>query len=97
MDPDSGKSSHCHFSLECEERELLLFAGLVDTYHVLEYPRKTLYNAVLGMVDVMKGTNSYYKLQLLESDSGGHYQLFRAWGRVGTTIGGNKLEVCLPC
>ena len=69
-------------------------AGLADTYHVLEYPRKTLYSAVLGMVDVMKGTNSYYKLQLLESDRGDVYQLFRAWGRVGTTIGGNKLEVC---
>lgn len=27
------------------------------------------YNAVLGLVDVVKGTNSYYKIQALESDS----------------------------
>ena len=75
---------------------MFLFAsGLAATHHVLEHPPKTLYNAVLGMVDIVKGTNSYYKLQVLESDSGGNYQLFRAWGRVGTTIGGKKVEVCL--
>ena len=51
-----------------------------------------MYNAVLGLVDITRGTNSFYKLQLLESDSGKSYYLFRAWGRVGTTIGGNKLE-----
>ena len=45
------------------------------------------------MVDIVRGTNSYYKLQLLESDSGQKYSLFRSWGRVGTTIGGNKIEV----
>jgi hypothetical protein len=27
-----------------------------------------LYTAVLGMVDIVRGTNSYYKLQLLEMD-----------------------------
>ena len=54
----------------------------------------TVYNAVLGMVDITKGTNSYYKLQVLKSNYGAQYQLFRSWGRVGTTIGGNKLEVC---
>jgi len=26
------------------------------------------YNVVLGLVDIMRGTNSYYKLQVLESD-----------------------------
>ena len=72
----------------------LVASGLEYTHHVLEEPPKTLYNAVLGMVDIVKGTNSYYKLQVLESDKGSNYQLFRAWGRVGTTIGGNKLEVC---
>ena len=54
-----------------------------------------MYNAVLGLVDITRGTNSFYKLQLLESDSGKSYYLFRAWGRVGTTIGGNKLEASL--
>ena len=74
---------------------VLVASGLGYSYHVLEELPKTLYNAVLGMVDIVKGTNSYYKLQVLESDKGSNYQLFRAWGRVGTTIGGNKLEVCL--
>ena len=27
-----------------------------------------IYNAVLGLVDVVRGTNSYYKIQALESD-----------------------------
>lgn len=37
------------------------------------------------MADVSRGTNSYYKIQLLESR--GTYFVFRAWGRIGTTIG----------
>ena len=52
------------------------------------------FSAVLGLVDIKRGTNSYYKLQLLEGDSGKGYYLFRSWGRVGTSIGGSKLEVC---
>ena len=71
----------------------LVCSDLEDTHHVLEYPAGTVYSAVLGMVDIVRGTNSYYKLQLLESDSGQKYSLFRSWGRVGTTIGGNKIEV----
>ena len=55
-----------------------------------------MFNAVLGLVDIKRGSNSYYKLQLLEGDNAKNYQLFRSWGRVGTTIGGNKLEVSLP-
>ena len=51
------------------------------------------WNAVLGLVDVIRGTNSYYKLQLLEGDSSKNYYVFRSWGRVGTTIGGSKTEV----
>ena len=51
------------------------------------------YNAVLGLVDVVRGTNSYYKLQLLEGDAMKNYCVFRAWGRVGTAVGNNKLEV----
>ena len=40
---------------------------LEDQAHVLK-EGNTLYNAVLGMVDIVRGTNSYYKLQILESD-----------------------------
>ena len=61
---------------------------------MLEHPKGTIYNAVLGMVDITRGSNSYYKLQLLEADNGGgRYRLFRSWGRVGTTVGGDKIEV----
>ena len=67
---------------------------LEDSHHVLE-TGGVIWNAVLNMVDITKGTNSYYKLQVLESDGGilKRYCVFRSWGRVGTTIGGTKLEV----
>jgi len=65
---------------------------LEHTHHVLE-ENKTVWNAVLGLVDIVRGTNSYYKLQLLENDKGRQYVVFRSWGRVGTTIGGVKTEV----
>ncbi|XP_070578606.1 poly [ADP-ribose] polymerase 1-like [Ptychodera flava] len=66
-------------------------SGLQATAHVYNV-KDLVYNATLGMVDIMKGTNSFYKLQLLEDDVSSKWYLFRAWGRVGTTIGGNKLE-----
>ncbi|XP_064402675.1 poly [ADP-ribose] polymerase 1-like isoform X3 [Halichondria panicea] len=64
---------------------------LEGSHHVLE-ERGVVWNAVLGLVDVIRGTNSYYKLQLLEGDSSKNYYVFRSWGRVGTTIGGSKTE-----
>lgn len=52
-----------------------------------------IYNAILGLVDLTRGSNSYYKLQILEHDRrNSQYYVFRAWGRVGTSIGGTKLE-----
>ena len=74
---------------------IILSLGLESTHHVLEVSNN-LYTAVLGMVDVTRGTNSYYKLQVLESDSGVNYRVFRSWGRVGTVIGGSKTEVIVP-
>ncbi|KAM7298231.1 poly [ADP-ribose] polymerase 1 [Ixodes scapularis] len=66
-------------------------SGLADVAHV--YTRdKEIFSSVLGMVDVSRGTNSYYKLQLLESDQRNRYWVYRAWGRVGTSVGSNKLE-----
>lgn len=41
--------------------------GLEDCAHVLEQNGK-IYSATLGLVDIVRGTNSYYKLQLLEDD-----------------------------
>lgn len=42
-------------------------AGLEHSAHVLEKGGKV-FSATLGLVDIVKGTNSYYKLQLLEDD-----------------------------
>uniref|UniRef100_A0A669CMS2 Poly [ADP-ribose] polymerase n=1 Tax=Oreochromis niloticus TaxID=8128 RepID=A0A669CMS2_ORENI len=66
-------------------------SGLENSAHVLEQNGK-MYSATLGLVDIIRGTNSYYKLQLLEDDVQKRYWVFRSWGRVGTTIGGNKLD-----
>jgi poly [ADP-ribose] polymerase len=42
---------------------------LGDVAHV--YKKKDdIYNAVLSMTDIQSGKNSYYKLQVLESDDG---------------------------
>ncbi|KAK5642118.1 hypothetical protein RI129_008285 [Pyrocoelia pectoralis] len=66
-------------------------SGMEDCAHVY-ISGKDKYTAVLGLTDIQKQKNSYYKLQLLESDVGKQYYLFRSWGRIGTTIGGNKLD-----
>ncbi|XP_066550886.1 poly [ADP-ribose] polymerase 1 [Amia ocellicauda] len=66
-------------------------SGLEDCAHVLDQNGK-IFSATLGLVDIVRGTNSYYKLQLLEDDVKKRYWVFRSWGRVGTTIGGNKLD-----
>lgn len=66
-------------------------SNLEDEAHVLK-DNKDVYNAVLGLTDIQSGKNSYYKLQVLEADKGNQFYLFRSWGRIGTTIGGTKLE-----
>ncbi|XP_013111859.1 poly [ADP-ribose] polymerase [Stomoxys calcitrans] len=67
-------------------------SGLEDIAHIYTSRNKDKYNVVLGKVDLQKNKNSYYKLQLLESDNKNKFWVFRSWGRIGTTIGGNKLE-----
>ena len=42
--------------------------GLEASAHVIE-EKGDIYNAVLGLVDIVKGTNSYYKIQALEKDT----------------------------
>merc|ERR1711971_1202033 len=64
---------------------------LQDKAHVLK-SGENLYSAVLGAVNIQDGKNSYYKLQILEHDKKPKWWVFRSWGRVGTTIGGTKLE-----
>ena len=42
-------------------------SGLDDVAHVYK-KGDDIYNAVLGMTDLQSGKNSFYKLQVLESD-----------------------------
>lgn len=54
---------------------------------------RLVYSVNLSNVDLPAGKNSYYKIQLLESDGDEkNYWLFRAWGRISTKIGGSKTE-----
>jgi len=66
-------------------------SGLEEKAHVLK-SGSTLYSSVLGSVNIQDGKNSYYKIQVLEHDKKKKWYFFRSWGRVGTTIGGTKLE-----
>lgn len=55
---------------------------------------KIKYFAILGVVDIAADKNSYYKIQLLESDKKHKYWVFRSWGRISTSIGSSKLDKC---
>lgn len=44
-------------------------SGLEDVAHVYVSSNKDKYNVVLGQTDIQRNKNSYYKLQLLESDN----------------------------
>eukprot|EP00064_Thunnus_orientalis_P008492 superscaffoldBa00001010_g8515 len=92
VDPDSGGSKSKKMKLTVKGGAAVdPDSGLENSAHVLEQSGK-MYSATLGLVDIVRGTNSYYKLQLLEDDVQKRYWVFRSWGRVGTTIGGNKLD-----
>uniref|UniRef100_A0A182VQR6 Poly [ADP-ribose] polymerase n=1 Tax=Anopheles minimus TaxID=112268 RepID=A0A182VQR6_9DIPT len=66
-------------------------SNLADRAHVYK-SNGVIYNCVLNKVDIQANKNSFYKMQVLEDDSLKKYWLFRAWGRIGTTIGGTKVE-----
>ncbi|XP_012253348.2 poly [ADP-ribose] polymerase [Athalia rosae] len=66
-------------------------SGLEDRAHIYS-KGKDKYTATLGLTDIQSKKNSYYKLQILKDDKQNKYWLFRSWGRIGTSIGGNKLE-----
>lgn len=66
-------------------------SGLENVAHI--YQRgKDKYTVTLGLTDIQAKKNSYYKMQILKNDRNERYHLFRSWGRIGTTIGGNKLD-----
>ncbi|RZF40692.1 hypothetical protein LSTR_LSTR007983 [Laodelphax striatellus] len=68
-------------------------SGLVDEAHVYK-KGDDIYSVVLGLTDVQRDKNSFYKLQILESNDTKKkkYWLFRSWGRIGTPIGGDKVD-----
>lgn len=66
-------------------------SGLQAIAHVYR-DNDVLYNSVLTYIDIKKNKNSFYKLQVLESDVGHKYWLFRAWGRIGTKIGSSETD-----
>jgi len=66
-------------------------SNLENSAHVLK-KNETLYSVVLGAVSIQDDKNSFYKMQVLEHDKKPKWYVFRAWGRIGTTIGGNKTK-----
>ncbi|KAJ8686796.1 hypothetical protein QAD02_022590 [Eretmocerus hayati] len=66
-------------------------SGLDDVAHVYQIGKEK-FTVTLGITDIQTQKNSFYKLQILKHDKQEKYWLFRSWGRIGTTIGGNKLE-----
>ncbi|CAE6921595.1 PARP1 [Symbiodinium natans] len=69
---------------------------LMERTHVLvDRSKNRVYSETLSQTDLTSGTNSFYKLYLLESDkdSGSScYWVWRKWGRIGVNVGGTKLE-----
>lgn len=51
-------------------------SGLQDIAHVYRHDG-VLYSTTLSLTDIATNKNSYYKLQVLESDAGRKYWLFR--------------------
>ncbi|XP_013176795.1 PREDICTED: poly [ADP-ribose] polymerase-like [Papilio xuthus] len=68
-----------------------LNSGLGNIAHIYK-EQSNYYSVVLSKTNVDDNKNSFYKLQLLESDNKENYWIFRSWGRTGTSIGGKKLE-----
>lgn len=67
-------------------------SNLADVTEVAKRKKKPL-NAVFSLADAVTGKNSYYKIQVLQSKvAKSKFYLFRSWGRIGTTIGGTKVE-----
>ena len=72
-------------------------SGLQERGVVLQ-EKGRVYSETMSLADVASDTNSYYVLQVIhergpeEFKGQNRHHVFRKWGRVGTTIGGQKLE-----
>lgn len=91
-----------HYNREGEEeegrkRKIVIKRGLAiepeaeldDIAHVYQLHNNR-YTATLTKIDVGTGQNSFYKIQLLESDDLTKYWVFTSWGRIGTDNGSFK-------
>jgi poly [ADP-ribose] polymerase 1 len=66
---------------------------LADDAHV--YQREdVLYTCVLGFTDIQNNKNSFFKIQVLQSDDLRQFWIFSSWGRTGTKIGDTKTQQC---
>ncbi|KAJ3339857.1 Poly [ADP-ribose] polymerase 1 [Gonapodya sp. JEL0774] len=65
------------------------------THHVYRDKQNVPWTVQMVRVDAATGRNSYYVLQILESDGGGRgYVFLKSWGRVGTNIGQIEEDTC---
>lgn len=67
--------------------------GLDEIAHVFR-DEGVLYTSTLGLTDIQRNKNSFFKLQILKSDIGRDYWLFTSWGRIGTKVGDSSLQRC---
>jgi len=66
-------------------------SGLADDAHVLEKGSEV-FSATLNRTDLSQGHNSFYVLQVIESDTGRSTYLFKKWGRIGSEIKDHRLD-----
>lgn len=60
--------------------------------HIYKY-NSVWFSSTLSLTDIDQNKNSYFKLQVLESDTEKRsFWLFTSWGRIGTNIGNSKTE-----
>lgn len=68
-------------------------ASKLDKHAHVYREKEILYSSVLGLTDIERNKNSYFKLQVLQSDTAlNQFWLFTSWGRIGTDIGDTKLQ-----
>lgn len=97
VEPKSGnmyQSSSKHIEVKSVIKDghpIDIKSGLHNIAHVYKDGEKA-YSEVLSKFSVENNKNSYYKLQLLKADDEDKYWVYRSWGRIGTTIGGQQSD-----
>eukprot|EP01127_Copromyxa_protea_P001448 TRINITY_DN1143_c0_g3_i1.p1 TRINITY_DN1143_c0_g3~~TRINITY_DN1143_c0_g3_i1.p1 ORF type:complete len:959 (+),score=185.81 TRINITY_DN1143_c0_g3_i1:43-2919(+) len=67
-------------------------SGLSKKGHILTGKKDEVFNVMLNLTDLAKNFNSFYCLQVVEHDTEAKWYVFRKWGRIGTNVGGSKVE-----